>query len=121
MSRSCWEPFGALDGLRMEAVFGQWSNPAGDGITAGRWLEHGEPIMRRWVENRSRCPVYRPPWPWLLWGDPVGWCSAEGERWLALVDGVAHYEGAVALGNAELAGYLAELRRVLAGGVAVSR
>jgi hypothetical protein len=57
------------------------ADPAVDEITCVRWLAHGLPVMQLHAERGG--PL---PWPALLFGDPAGWVSAPGDRWLGVLD-----------------------------------
>jgi hypothetical protein len=87
-------------------------DPQLDAITEARWLAHGLPVMQHWADREERYRAHPPPWPWLLFGDPAGWVSEVGERWLAVQDALEMCERTAWVEN--VAFYRDRLRRVLA-------
>lgn len=110
-------PLGALEVLLARCPgWRQWDSPFGREITRERWLQHGHTVMDEIAERvRAGAPdAHRVAWPWLLYGDPAGWTSAPGVRWLAVLDEIAWVERSVAAGNhRDLSGYLAALTEAL--------
>lgn len=108
------QPLTTLELVLCRGPAHHWDDRQPERITAERWRQHGLPAMAKWDAERADYLSSPPPWPWLLWGDPVGYTSPGDTRWLAVLDELSACEAAAAHGWDDPAGWVAELRRVAA-------